>query len=291
MPEHMPPWPRLAFLAPGSSFGHTKNVRDCLTCFKARLIQSEALMDSLPINRVTVSRPFSHCGVDYAGPIILREDKRRNHKAGIQHFLREHETTWCFIPPNAPHFNGLWEVAVKSAKYHMARIIGKAHLTFEEMSTVLCEVEAILNSRSLTQLRADPNDLVYLSPGHFLISTTLNGFSCHDLHDVNENRLTRWQRVEQIRQHFWRRWSLEYLHSLQERTKWKVNKGVQLKPEQLVLIKQQGLPPLQWLLGRIQEVHTGADCVARAATVRTAKGSFMKPLSKLAILPIDLSIK
>ncbi|KYM83745.1 Tyrosine-protein phosphatase non-receptor type 11 [Atta colombica] len=48
---------------------------------------------------------------------------------------------------------------------------------------------------------------------HFLVGTTLNGLSCVDLSDVNENRLLRWQRVEQIRQHFWHRWSNEYLHS------------------------------------------------------------------------------
>ncbi|XP_029672102.1 uncharacterized protein LOC115240850 [Formica exsecta] len=340
-----------------------KIVRNCMICFKAKPIQSEALMGSLPTSRVTISRPFSHCGVDYAGPVILREGKRRNarnHKAyisifvcfatkgvyielvsdltsegfigalrrfisrrgkpsciysdngtafvraqkqlkelydfindsqtqgHIQQFLREHETSWCFIPPNAPYFGGLWEAAVKSAKYHMARIIGKAHLTFEKMTTVLCEIEAILNSRPLMQLSADPNDLTYLSPGHFLIGTALNSLPCHDLHDTNENRLTRWQRVEQLRQHFWRRWSLEYLHSLQERTKWKVNKGIQLKPDQLVLIKQQGLAPLQWLLGRVQEIHTDSDGVVRAANVRTAKWSFIRPLSKFAILPIDI---
>ncbi|KMQ91222.1 hypothetical protein RF55_8940 [Lasius niger] len=324
---------------------------------------SEALMGSLPAGRVTVSKPFLHCGVDYAGPIILREGKRRNarnHKAyisifvcfatkgvhielvsdltsesfiaalrrfisrrgkpscmysdngttfvgahkrlkelyefindsqtqgEIQQFLREHQTAWCFIPPNAPHFGGLWEAVVKSAKHHMIRIIGKAHLNFEEMTTALHEVEAILNSRPLTQLSSDPNDLTYLSPGHFLIGTTLNSFPCRDLHDVNENRLTRWQRVEQMRQHFWRRWSDEYLHSLQERTKWRANKGLQLKPNQLVLVKQQGLAPLQWLLGRVQELHTGSDGIARAALVRTAKGLFTRLLSKLAILPIDI---
>lgn len=56
----------------------------------------------------------------------------------------------------------------------MTRIIGKAHVTFEEMQTVLCEIEAILNLRPLTQLSSDPSDLAYLSPGHFLIGTTLN---------------------------------------------------------------------------------------------------------------------
>ncbi|XP_018054214.1 PREDICTED: uncharacterized protein LOC108691087 [Atta colombica] len=230
----------------------------------ARLInkgktQSEALIGSLPASRVNVSRPFSRCGVDYAGPLLLRERRRRNarsHKAGrpthiysengitfvgahrqiqelydmyndsqvqseIKNFLCELEISWSFIPPNAPHFRGLWETVVKSKiKYHITRIVSKvSHLTFEEMQTTLYEIEAILNSRPLLPLSADPNDLAYLSSGHFLVSTPLNGLPCVDLSDVNENRLLRWQRVEQIRQYFWRRWSNEYLHSLQARTK------------------------------------------------------------------------
>jgi len=86
----------------------------------------------------------------------------------IKNFLRELEISWSFIPSNAPHFGGLWEAAVKSAKYHMTRIVSKAHLTFEEMQTTLCEIEAILNSHLLLPLSADPNDLAYLIPGHFL---------------------------------------------------------------------------------------------------------------------------
>jgi len=57
----------------------------------------------------------------------------------IKNFLRELEISWSFIPLNAPHFGGLWKAAVKSAKYHMTRIMGKAHLIFEEMQTTLCE--------------------------------------------------------------------------------------------------------------------------------------------------------
>ena len=123
-------------------------------------------------------------------------DKFKNHtiyiminKSEIKDFLRELEISWSFIPPNAPHFGSLWKTTVKSAKYHMIRIMGKAHLTFEEMQTTLCEIEAILNLRPLLPLSADPNDLAYLSPGHFLVGTTLNGLPCVDLSDVNENRL------------------------------------------------------------------------------------------------------
>ncbi|EZA48995.1 hypothetical protein X777_12846 [Ooceraea biroi] len=132
----------------------------------------------------------------------------------IKEFLRNQETSWTFIPPNAPHFGGLWEAAVKSVKHYLTRIVGKANFTFKEMSTTLCEIEAILNSRPFMALSEDPNDLSYISPGHFLLGTAMNDFPCCDLHDINENRLTRWYRVEQIRQHFWRRWSSEYLNSL-----------------------------------------------------------------------------
>ncbi|XP_018358174.1 PREDICTED: uncharacterized protein LOC108757970 [Trachymyrmex cornetzi] len=167
----------------------------------------------------------------------------------IAQFLSNQEISWNFIPPNASHFGGLWEAAVKSAKLHMTRIVDKAHLTFEELQIVLCEIEAILNSRPITELSSDPNDMSHLTPGHFLVGTALNSFPSRDLNDVPENRLLRWQRLEQIRQHFWRRWSTEYLQSLQERNKWKMSKGNQLLSNQLVLVKQPNLAPLNWILG------------------------------------------
>lgn len=306
-----------------------KIVRGCITCFKCNPFSSEAKMGILPPPRVTPSRPFSNCGVDYAGPPILREGKRRNarnHKAYIcifvcfavkavhielvsdlssdsflsvlkrfmsrrgmpvsiysdngttfvgasrqlseffevlnkeetqnrvRQFAAESGFSWHFIPPNAPHFSGLWEAAVKSAKIHLNKIVGTAHLTFEEMQTILCEIEAILNSRPLTALSSDPNDLSYLTPGHFLVGDALSAFPCRDLSDINQNRLVRWQRVEQLRQHFWSRWSLEYLNQLQQRHKWTENKGSQLEVGQLVLIKQPNLSPLQWILGRVRDI-------------------------------------
>ncbi|KAG7200025.1 hypothetical protein KM043_004792 [Ampulex compressa] len=202
----------------------------------------------------------------------------------IKEFLRRSEISWSFIPPSASYFGGLWEAAVKSAKLHMHRIIGEAHLTFEEMLTILCEIEAILNSRPLTPLTEDPNDLMCRTPGHFLVGDALNSFPCPDLTDTNVNRLVRWQRVEQIRQHFWKRWSMET--HLQTRHKWKRPKGDQLRVGQAVLIKQHGLAPLQWISGRVREVHPGSDSVIRSATMKTVKGLITRPLSKLAILPI-----
>lgn len=80
---------------------------------------------------------------------------------------------WRFNPSAAPHFGGLWEAAIKVVKHHLRRAIGETTLTFEEMSILLSEIEACLNSRPLQALSDDPADLMTLTPGHFLIGSAL----------------------------------------------------------------------------------------------------------------------
>lgn len=68
----------------------------------------------------------------------------------IRTVLANDRVEWKFNPPSAPHFEGLWE-------------------TFEEISTLLTQIESCLNSRPLRALTDDPDDLDALTPGHLLI--------------------------------------------------------------------------------------------------------------------------
>ncbi|XP_018368158.1 PREDICTED: uncharacterized protein LOC108764388, partial [Trachymyrmex cornetzi] len=99
--------------------------------------------------------------------------------------------TWKFDPPSAPNFGGKWEARVKSIKFHLRRVIGETLLTYEEMTTLLAQIEAILNSRPLTDLSDDSSDVSALTPGNFLVGSALTAVPEPSLKDLPENRLAR----------------------------------------------------------------------------------------------------
>ncbi|XP_035211389.1 uncharacterized protein LOC118185612 [Stegodyphus dumicola] len=72
--------------------------------------------------------------------------------AKIQNFEAQESIVWHFIPPSAPHFGGLWETGIKSAKQHLFEVFKSALLTFEEPTTLVIQIEACLNSRPLPPL-------------------------------------------------------------------------------------------------------------------------------------------
>lgn len=222
-------------------------------------------------------RIHSDCGTNFVGAnkylIQCME-----HATGLEHI------EWSFNPPSAPHFGGLWEAGIKSAKSHLIRIIGDQVLTYEEFYTVLVQVEAILNSRPLCPLSADPNDLSVLTPGHFLTLEPLSAIPDPDLTHLNINRLGRWQLLQRFQQDFWNRWHNEYLHTLQQRNKW-TEPEKSIGPGTVVLIKSELLPPLQWRIGRVVKCHPDTDGISRVATLKTSQGLLQRPFVKLCPLP------
>ena len=95
-------------------------------------------------------------------------------KGLLHHYASTHQIDWKFSPSWDPHFGSLWEAAVKAMKLILHKSIGSHHLTFEELTTVLTEAEATLNSRPLLATDSTPDDGVpLLTPGHFLIGRPL----------------------------------------------------------------------------------------------------------------------
>jgi len=202
----------------------------------------------------------------------------------VEDFLATEGCDWKSIPPHGPHFGGLWEAAVKSMKYHLRRTLGAQIATYEELCTLLTEIEACMNSRPLCDLSDDPFNPTCLSPGHFLIGEPLIQLSAADLSDVKCNRLSRWQTYQQQLQQFWKRWSSDYLQGLQQRHRW-LKASPNLQPGTLVLLKEDNTTPLHWPTAVVTNIHPGQDGIVRVVTIRTPKGVFKRPTSKIFPLP------
>lgn len=269
----------------------------CLfVCFVTRAIHLEVVSDLtsdaylLALKRFISRRGkpaeiYSDNGTNFVGLMNDFAKVLAGCSAEIKEYATSQNIVFRMIPAHASHFGGLWEAGVKSCKHHMRRVIGNANLTFEELSTVLTQVEAILNSRPLTPMSSDPQDLSPLTPAHFLVGRPLTAPVPVELHDVPVHRLSRYQRIEQIRQHFWARWSKEVVSELQQRSKWKENRD-DLAKDTMVLIKDDNLPPLKWSLGRITRTFPGKDGISRVAEIKTASNTIRRAFSKICPLPV-----
>ncbi|XP_058810933.1 uncharacterized protein LOC131675805 [Topomyia yanbarensis] len=198
----------------------------------------------------------------------------------------DNEICWKFIPPRAPHFGGLWEVAVKSAKTHLLKAIGNVNVAYEDMLTLLAQIEMCLNSRPLTPMPDDPSNREVLTPGHFLIGSNLQAVPEVDLKETPDNRLDHWEVTQKRFQIIWSRWYSEYLQQLQSRATKGCNPPVSVDVGRVVIVKEDNIPPTSWPLGRIIRCHPGADDIVRLVTLRTAEAKeVVRPVARITLLP------
>lgn len=231
---------------------------------------------------------YSDCGTNFIGAEKVLKTQAQKFRESVHTdivpFLANKGIQWHFNPPHSPNFGGLWEANVKSVKYHLKRIMNGTTLTFEELATILARIQSCLNSRPLCALSADSDDLSVLTPGHFLIGNSL--LAPPEPAVLNESPTRQYFKLQRLIQQFWSRWSADWLNHLQSRPKWHSQQS-NLKINDLVIIKDDRLPPNQWILGRIIETHPGADNLIRVVTVRTQNGNYKRCVSKICRLPID----
>lgn len=337
-------------------------IHKCMVCFRFRANTAKQLMGSLPADRVNASRPFQKVGMDFAGPILVKQSRarsvltskgyiivyvcfttkaihlelvsdlttdtflasfkrfvsRRNvpsevycdnaatyksaskqltelynlqmskaHQSQVQGTASQMGINFHFIPAYSPVFGGLWEAAVKSVKYHLKRVLGSHVFSYEQLYTVLTQIESVLNSRPLTPLSSDVNDTSYLTPGHFLTGATMNSIPERDVSKTPENRLHFWSKCTAIKQSFWRQWAKHYLNILQNRPKWK-DSHPNVKIGDLVILKEIEQAPMCWPMARVIQVFPGSDGKVRAMEVRKANGrSHRTSITKICLLPLD----
>lgn len=194
---------------------------------------------------------------------------------------------WKFQPPGAPHWGGVHEALVKSAKQAMINVIEgeqkvRRHLRDHELRTVLCEVMGLLNSRPLTYESSDPGDCRALTPNHFLLQRSNSNVPPGEYYSLNTRDHFRY--VQAIVDKVWDLWTLQYLPNLLTRKKWAIPRG-NLNVGDRVLLVGSSEPRSKWRVGVIHKTHPGSDGLVRAVTIKTDDGEVTRPITK--VCPLD----
>ena len=197
--------------------------------------------------------------------------------------LSQERIQWVFNPPAAPHMGGVWERLVRSCKKALDVVLQNQVLTDEVLLTAITEVESLVNSRPLTEVSSDADDLEALTPNHFLIGRATPNLPPGIFADKEISSQKRWRQAQVITTHIWKRWLHEYLPGLTAHKKW-LQAVPNLKVGDLMLIVDYGTPRGCWPLGRIVTVFPGSDNVVRSAEVKPKFGPLRCHVAKLALL-------
>ena len=230
---------------------------------------------------------FSDNGTNFKGADAeLKSLVRELDENKINQSIANKGITWHFNPPLAPHFGGVHEVMIKSAKKAIHAILGKADITDEELTTAMTGAEGLINSRPLTYQSANPLDEIPLTPNHFLHGQVGGQFAPTSCDETDFNPRKRWRRIQELVRHFWSRWMREWLPGLNARRKWfQTQRDVQIGDVMLVISPDTTRG--NWPLGRVIEAYPGQDGHVRVVKIQVGEGTLIRPVTKLCPLELD----
>lgn len=206
----------------------------------------------------------------------LKEGLDRLDHTRIRNELQHHNCDWFVFNmnfPSASHMGGVWERQIRSVRNVLASLLqsNSTQLNEESLSTLLCEAEAIVNSRPLTvDSLNDPLSPYPLTPNHLLTMKTKvvlpppGVFQSADMYCRK-----RWRRVQHLANEFWVRWKKEYLQSLQQRQRWTKPRR-ETRVGDVVIVKDDDQPRNKWQLARVVETFPSADGHVRKVKIAVA---------------------
>ena len=213
-------------------------------------------------------------------------------------FLLVEQIKWSHILPKSPWWGAFYERLIRIIKEALKKVVGKAKLTYEEMETVLGEIEMVINSRPLTYLYEDVEEA--LTPSHLVIGRRLLSNSMKGDHVTVEHSRellnNRFKYLQNVVEHYWKRFSKEYLFELHEHHLYTHSKGnynafCKLLLGDVVLIRDDSMKRNFWKKGRVEKLIYGKDNLVHGALLKVYKmgkiSYLQRPLQRLIPLEVQ----
>ncbi|XP_053388629.1 uncharacterized protein LOC128551740 [Mercenaria mercenaria] len=304
------------FRVTGIDFSGALHVRDrdsremkayvCLfTCASTRAVHLELVPDMTTDTFIHALRRF--CCRRSVPEVIMSDNATTFHASSryvhelfqderVQHNLTTRGIEWKFIPKRAPWHGGWWERLIGLTKETLKKVLGRSFVTYQTLSTVVTEIEAILNDRPLTYVTSDSSDPEPLTPSHLMFGRRFTSlpFSHNDTDNLdptsgnlsNHQSIIKQARIQQtLVEHFYQRWRREYLTGLRENHQATGNNSQTISVGDVVQIHDE-TPRTRWRLAVVQQLIPGKDGLFRSAVVKTSTGVTNRPLVKLFPLEV-----
>ena len=270
------------------------------TCLVSRAIHlevAENLDTSSCINAIRrfiarrgeIRELHSDNGTNFVGASSeLKQALAELNQEAIEGFTTNQGIQWFFNAPAASHHGGVWERQIRTVRKVLQSLLQTQYLkttqSEEQLNTLLCEVEATVNSRPLTRLHPeDPEDLEILTPNDLLLLRPNTASQPGKFVETDVYAKKRWRQMQYLANLFWQRWIKEYLPDLQKRQKWFYPER-NLKEGDVVLIVDESAPRNSWLMGKVIKTLPDRQGYVRQAQVKTKTSTLLRPISKLCTL-------
>ncbi|XP_018403170.1 PREDICTED: uncharacterized protein LOC108780080 [Cyphomyrmex costatus] len=226
---------------------------------------------------------YSDNGRNFVGASNLL--KRINWKKIARHGAIN-EIEWYFNPPSAAWWGGWWERLIRILKDLLKRTLGRTSLNYEEMFTVLCDCEAVINSRSLTYMTEEAAEAVAITPAMFLQDIQEEGIP--DLDQIGRTQLAKNLRYRQrLKEELRKRFRIQYLGQLSRWSKRKYN-TISVLVGDIILVVNDLQKRINWPMARIKELFPGKDGIVRVVKLQTSDGELIRPIQKL--IPLEMKL-
>ena len=228
-----------------------------------------------------------------------KEIERISRSHNVQRFLTNKGVAWDFIIEKAPWHGGFWEHLIKTTKRCLKKTMGRSFLSFEEMRTMLVEIESTLNNRPITYVYDDDEGVSFpLTPSCLIygrrIATDSND-SQLEIASTNQSLTQRAKHQNRVLKNFTGRWRNEYLLKLRESSKSQTGGAETISVGDVVVLKNESTPRILWKLAKVEELIQSSDKIVRSAKISVLNESSKKivhlrrPIQHL--VPLEISNK
>ncbi|XP_071950981.1 uncharacterized protein [Antedon mediterranea] len=263
-------------------------------CMTTRAVHLE-LLESLDVDHFLMAyRRFasrrgvpyelrSDCGTNFKGAEKEIETALKAMEPELTSRLAKFKVRFCFNPPSAPHFGGLWEREVRSIKCALKGVLRDRVVPDVVLRTVLTEVEGIMNSKPLGYASSEIADIDPVTPNMLLMGRRDPALPMVVYDESELKRRRNWRHSQVLADQFWRQFIRSYLPTLQRRQKWQ--KEVEnLEVGDVVMIVDPQLSRSQWPVGVVSALYPSSDNRVRVVDVRVNKKAYRRPVAKLVKL-------